>query len=376
MFRSALLVLIGLLAAKGLVEGGFYAVLYSQDFQWSPAVLLSEGQDPYGWYLRGNADHRIILSQEPNYLHGLYLLLLPFAGLSWPLAKAAWGLCNAAAGVFCGLLIAREAGLTGLRRNAAVATFIAASPFAHVLGNGQASLVVLLAMVVAWRARDRALGGVAAALAASKYSFAPPVFIWWLIEGRGRALGVAAVTGLASLLAFSALCGVSPLSSAFEPLLVSARATHAGLADVMSFARALDIDGELGSAPVYLAGLSVCALGVGLIRSRRAYLDGFAIFALLCQLSLFAFFHQLYDYVLLMPLFCLALTSQGAMKYVVLAYVGFFWFIVHFIDASAWTKTPAAIGLMAFGSYCVFGLVALQPLPRARSRPASSAAAL
>ena len=374
--RRLLWLVLAVLAAKGLFEGGYYALLYSQDFQWSPAVLLGEGHDPYAWYLNGNPRGRIILSQEPNYLHGLYLLLLPFAALPWPLAKAAWGLFNSGAGVLGGVMIAREAGLSGARLAASVAVFVAASPFAHALGNGQASLLVLAAMILAWRARATAFGGVAAALAASKYSFAPPVFIWLMIEGRFRALGVAALTGLAGLLAFAALCGVSPLPLAFEPLQVSARATHVGLADVMSFARALDIDDRLGSAPVYLAGLAVAALGVGLLWSRRPWLGDFAVFALLCQLSLFALFHQLYDYVLLMPLFCLALTRQGAVRALTLAYVGFFWFVVQFIDATAAMKTPAAIGAMAFASYLIFAFVALQPLPSARSIPATSAAAL
>src|SRR6478735_5359932 len=55
----------------------------SQDFQWSPSVLFLEGENPYEHYLSGNADQRIILSQEPNYAHGLYIVLAPFAKLDW-----------------------------------------------------------------------------------------------------------------------------------------------------------------------------------------------------------------------------------------------------------------------------------------------------
>ena len=44
-------------------------------------MLLSEGHDPYAWYLAGNPGERIMMSQEPNYLHLLYVLLLPFAYL-------------------------------------------------------------------------------------------------------------------------------------------------------------------------------------------------------------------------------------------------------------------------------------------------------
>jgi hypothetical protein len=369
------LAVLSALAAKGLVEGVYYALQYSQDFQWSPTVLLSEGRDAYDWYLAGNADERIILSQEPNYLHLLYVLLLPFAALPWPVAKAAWALCNAGMGVGCGVLLAREAGLRGIVAAAAVATFLAASPVAHAIGNGQQSLLALLALTLAWRARDRASGGVAAAVGASKYSFAPPVLLWLLLERRASAIAAAAVTGLAGLGAYAWLCGRTPLAVLAEPLQVSARATHVGLADVMSLARALQFE----TAAVYLAGLAVCGLGVALLWRRRRELDDFAIFALLCQLSLFTLFHHLYDYVLLAPLFCRALTFPAGLRALTLFYVGFFWFGVHFIDAMPAIKTPAAIAAMALASAAMFVAVATaDPLQRRRASPmaATSAAAL
>ena len=40
-----------------------------------------------------------------------------------------------------------------------LATFLAATPFAHALGNGQQSLFVLLALTLAWRSRARRPAG-------------------------------------------------------------------------------------------------------------------------------------------------------------------------------------------------------------------------
>jgi hypothetical protein len=361
------------LAGKGLIEGGYYAFQYSQDFQWSPAVLLSEGRDAFAWYLDGNADGRILMSQEPNYLHLIYVLLLPFAALPWPLAKMAWVLCSAGMGVVSGFWLAREAGLRGWTVLAALATFIAASPFAHALGAGQQSLLVLFALTWAWRKRAGALGGAAFAVAACKYSFAPPVLLWLLLERRWRALAAAALTGTAGLAAYAWLCGANPITILTEPLQVSAKATHVGLADVMSFARSLRLD----AAPVYLAGLAVAGLGVALLWRRRRALDDLTIFALLCQLSLLALFHHLYDYVLLAPLFFRALAFPPVLRAVTLAYVGWFWFVVRFIDASDAMKTPAAIGAMALASAAVFVAVAMaDQRSRTLSSPATSAAAL
>ena len=303
------------------------------------------------------------------------MLLLPFAALPWPQAKMAWGLCSAGMGVVAGMWLARDAGLRGWAAAAALATFIAASPFAHALGAGQQSLLVLFALTWAWRTRAHAVGGAAFAVAACKYSFAPPALVWLLLERRCRALAAAALTGTAGLAAYACLCGENPLAVVTEPLQVSAKATHIGLADVMSFGRALQLD----AGPVYLAGLAVVGLGVGLLWRRRRALDDLAIFALLCQLSLLALFHNLYDYVLLAPLFFRALTFAPALRAATLVYVGWFWFVVQFIDASALMKTPAAIGAMALASAGLFAAVAIaKPLQprRALSRPATSAAAL
>ena len=348
------LLCLGVLAAKGIGEGFYYATLYSQDFQWSPTVLLSEGRDPYAWYLAGNADGRIILSQEPNYLHLLYVLLLPFAKLSWPAAKAAWALCNIAMGVVSALWLAREAGLRGAMFIGAVLTIFAASPFAHALGNGQQSLLCLFALTLAWRARHRALGGAAFAVAATKYSFAPPLALWLLLERRSAALVGAAGGGAAGLAIFAALCGGDPLAIAFEPFKVSAVATRVGLADVMSLSRALG----LGPIAVTGAGLLTVGLGVALLFRARRRLDDLTLFALLCQLSLFSLFHHLYDYVLLAPLFVRALTYPPLLRAITLGYVGYFWFVVHLIDALPAIKAPMAIGAMTLASAAMFRAIA------------------
>ena len=374
-FQALGLALLGALACKGLVEGGYYAFQFSQDFQWSPAVLLSEGRDAFAWYLNGNADGRILMSQEPNYLHLIYVLLLPFAALPWPLAKMAWALCSAGMGVSGGYWLAREAGLRGWAALAALATFVAASPFAHALGAGQQSLLVLFALTWAWRTRASALGGAAFAVAACKYSFAPPALLWLLLERRWLALAAAALTGLAGLAAYAWLCGSNPLALLTEPLQVSAQATRIGLADVMSLARAL----QFSAGPVYLAGLAVAGLGVALLWRRRRQLDDLTILALLCQLSLLALFHHLYDYVLLAPLFFRALSFPPMLRAVTLVYVGWFWFVVQFIDTAPIMKTPAAIAAMALASAAVFVSLAMAgPLQRRRMllRPATSAAAL
>ena len=349
------LAVICLFAGKGVVEGLFYALEYSQDFQWSPAVLLSEGRDPYAWYLAGNAGGRILMSQEPNYLHLLYELLAPLALLSWPAAKAVWAICNLAMGVATAYLLSRDAGLRGRRQLAAIAVFLASSPFAHTLGNGQQSLLCLFALTLAWRWRAGGVGGAWIAVGATKYSFAFPIGIWWLLERRASALGSAAIVTLGAVGLFVAATGADPIVALLEPLRVSAVATRVGLADFMSFVRSLNLDPAITNIASYISGVAAAGLGVTLLWRARKRLDDADIFALLCVVSMFAFFHNLYDYVLLLPLLCRVFRWSPLPRGIALGYVGFFWFVVRF--AEPWLKSSAAIGAMAVGSFVVFTLL-------------------
>ena len=344
-----------LFAAVAVGKGFYYALQYSQDFQWSPTVLFVRGEDPFGWYLAGNADDRIIMSQEPNYLHLLYEMLAPFALMSWTAAKAAWALCNIAMGVTCAYLLSRDAGLRTAPQVAAIAVFLIASPFAHTLGNGQQSLLSLFALTLAWRWQARGAGGIGLAIAATKYSIAIPVGLWLLLQRRVYSIGVASLVSLYAVCIFVWITGTGLGEALFEPLRVSAVATHVGLADAMSFVRSLDIDPLLANRAAYFAGLGAAGFGVATLWRVRERLAEADIFALLCVVSLFAFFHNLYDYVLLLPLFCRALCWPFWLRTIALGYVGFFWFLVSFIEP--WMKSSAAIGLMALGSMTAFALL-------------------
>src|SRR5206468_7164769 len=80
------------------------------------------------------------------------------------------------------------------------------------------------------------------------------------------------------------------------------------------------------------------------------------IFALLNIVSLFSLFHQVYDYVLLLPLFCCALTFPPTLRAASLAYVGYIWFVFYYIDGP-WMKSPAVIGATALASTAIFTLI-------------------
>jgi hypothetical protein len=349
------LVLLCLLAAASVAKGVYYALKYSQDFQWSPAVIFNNGNDPYAWYLSGNKGGKIILSQEPNYFHLLYEMFVPFALMNWLAAKTTWALCNLAMAMSSAYILTRDAGLRNVAQTAAIAVFLTASPFVHTLGNGQQSLLCLFALTLAWRGQVRGAGGVGLAVGAVKYSLAIPIAIWLLLQRRLYAVGVALLVSLLAVALFVWVTGANPIVALLEPLRVGASATHIGLADAMSFVRSLDPASSLTNRAAYVAGIGSAGLAIATLWRAQERLDEADLFALLCVVSLFAFFHNLYDYVLLLPLFCRAFSWSVWPRTIVFGYVGYFWFVVQFIEP--WLKSSVAIGLMTLGSATVFALI-------------------
>ena len=47
----------------------------------------------YQYMLEGNTE-KILMSQYGEYLHGLYVILIPYGLMKWPLAKICWLVTN------------------------------------------------------------------------------------------------------------------------------------------------------------------------------------------------------------------------------------------------------------------------------------------
>ena len=346
------------LAAYCLVQGYFDALVGSQDFQWSPTVLLLEGKNPYAWYLEGNADGRIILSQQPNYLQLLYVVLFPFGLMSWAYAKGAWALVNTLCGVACAHLAARRNAPNVRVYCVVVLAFFMATAFRNTVGNGQFGMVALLAFLIAWPVRTEPLGGLALALGSVKYSFAPPFWVWLLLE-RGRA-GLVAGLGLlaAGWAIFSFLSRTNPLQALFQPIQVGAMATGEGIGDVMSFCRHFHCDETLFHGFSYLCAGVVLTTAMTILWRRRKRLDDETIFAALCVVALASFFHLAYDLVFLLPAFAVSFRAKASLRAGIWIIVGYLWFVMRFIDHMPMTKTGLSIAIH-FGLLAgLFGLLA------------------
>ena len=204
-----ILILLAAVSLISVAQGFINALNNSQDFEWSPAVIFLDGQNPYQYYLSGNHNHRIILSQAPVYAHALYVLLVPLAALRWDQAKIIWAMLNIGAAVLIAMIIGRRFGLTGYPFWWVLLVFLASTPFRNGVGNGQQSTFTLLAFCALLYPKS-ATNSFWAGFGYIKYSFAPPLAMYVGIKRGGKHLMISLLPGILGYLIFIVYIGGVP----------------------------------------------------------------------------------------------------------------------------------------------------------------------
>lgn len=315
------------------------ASVYSQDFQWSGARALLQGDNPYGSYLNTNSRSVFIKSQAPNYLQLYYLMLLPFAPLSERIANITWGICNvimlfASAWILLDLM--KVSMLPQWRYILIMLFALTGFPARNAIGNGQSSIFVLfsislgfwflqnnkLVLPPAWQ---RIIGASIFGISYIKYSFAP-VFGLFLLFASSLPIALASLLPSA-IGACSFLVLFKDISILSGPFVVSSQTMQGsyGIGDLLSLINAFL--GGMSSYQFKLIGYSLVALTIYAIWWFRNY-EPRRFFAIAALLSLMFVTHLGYDYVFLIILLAFAFsryaTSQDrlaiAINYIWIAY--------------------------------------------------------
>jgi hypothetical protein len=324
-------------AAVSLYAGVRNSLSRSQDFQWSGAHLALQHIDPYSQFLRHDPEHRILLSQVPNYLHELYILLLPLGALSFSHAKPIWALLNCLFAILIAFVLRRIYDLPRSQALLLLLLLFASTPFRIVLGNGQQSLLELLLFCLIFYFTRPTGQGIALGLSYSKYSFSPVVFLYLFFRRRFRVLAISFIAPLLGLLIMGLLVRGSLIPLATEPLAVSRIGVTAGLGDLMTIIQTLfhtllpeTLIGKLMYAAALLASAAY-AFTLSRTGSPSPRRDA----AALAVANLMFFTHLTYDYVFLaIPLAAaLAAPFQRAKTYI-LATVALLWFGIKLIPVS------------------------------------------
>jgi hypothetical protein len=324
-------------AAVSLYAGVRNSLSRSQDFQWSGTYLALQHIDPYSQFLSHDPEHRILLSQVPNYLHELYILLLPLGALSFSHAKPIWAFLNCLFAVLIAFVLRRIYDLPSSQTLLLLLLLFSSTPFRIVLGNGQQSLLELLLFCLIFYFTKPTGQGIVLGLSYAKYSFSPVVVLYLFFRRRFRVLAISLALPLLGLLAMALLVHGSLLTLAAEPFAVSRADSINGLGNLMTIiqiacrnALSLTLTQKIMAAAALLASvIFTFAL------SRRQNISPRREAAALAVATLMFFPHRTYDYVFLaIPLAAaLAAPFRWAKTYI-LATVALLWFGIKLIPVS------------------------------------------
>ena len=310
-FKKFLLVVLILAAIVSVYQGYSNAqkIDGSDDFQWSPAVLFLEGINPYAHQLDGNADGRIILSQRPNYAHGLYILLTPLALLEYAKATAVWAALGIIASLITLLLIGREFKLTPMGLLICGLIFLCSTPFRNSIGNGQQSVLSLFAFSLLFLQRKN-VGSFLSGISYFKYSFAPPIAFYIAISRGWKALCLSLLPCLLGYLLFIWHIGGDPWAVLIQPLKVGMgpRAGWEGVGDVMTIFKMILPKSNSLSMGLLIYLLPILLSFWVITKAVRNQTSVAFSFCVVCLSSLMFFSHRWYDHIFLLPVLAYAIT--------------------------------------------------------------------
>jgi len=199
---------------------------------WYAGHFIRQGLDPYTafineayprvpiTYLDGYTVNHLPVAQPglarvPANTAPIVILLSAFSFFSWTTAKILWMTTNLMISLLTPLLVLRMfPGTWSLQlryKILIVLLFISLFGTRNVLGNGQTSLLVFAAMLLAIQLeKEWVLGGIALGIALSKYSLALPAVVLLIIERRYRPAIVGIIIQILSLLALASMSNQPP----------------------------------------------------------------------------------------------------------------------------------------------------------------------
>ncbi len=289
---------------------------------WYAAHFVRQGVEPYQAYFDGREpavpvvylDGHITstgpvaqpgLTTDPSNTASALFIMYPLGFFSWPVAKIIWMVFN----LMLVLLIPWLAlplcpvPLSRRLRAAFAVSFCIMIGTRVTIGNGQTSLLVLAALLLAYVSMLRSqatVSGIAYGIALSKYSLAAPLFILIVHRRQWRTLVMAISVQLAAIAMLSVMTNTAPISIVHSYIRVMQR--HAEISGMTIFSL-LPSHWLFAVYPVAIA--TATAIGIGLLvdirRATRLHcanneLFAFSITALWLLLSIY---HNIYDSVII-----------------------------------------------------------------------------
>jgi hypothetical protein len=328
--KNILFSLLIILAVISLSQGVLNALTNSQDFQWSPTSLLRTGINPFNYVLNDIKHEKIIMTQIPNYFHGLYVIFLPFTFLNWEKAKLFFVFFNILITIHTIYNFTQHFKLNSSFLILITTIYFSSTPFRVSLGNGQQSILILYCFSL--MLSNSNLKNVISGIGYFKYSFAPQFFFYLIFSRKYfKALLSILLLPVTFFIFIFLINDYNLLIILKQPLLISSIHVGPGVGDLMTIISDLNLFSVSKTFIFYFF-----ILLLSLIFSRLFYISRtteFCNFTIACIISLLFYKHLIYDYIFLLPIFILSLINYN--KFINkfnLMLISYFWFIIRFIN--------------------------------------------
>lgn len=324
--RTAVVVVLGLLAAVSVYAGIKNALLYSQDFQWDAAKALCMGLDPYelsqdpqkcdsipelNAFYRMYTDKGLSQKMEANQFPSLLLLLAPMTVFSPGVARVIWLILNLFITAGIALLMRRTffADVPIYGYSVGVLVMLAGTPYRNQIGVGQHTLFAffffMLAVYLERNMREHTVGKTVAVsfclfVSYFKYTLTAPLALYFLYRKRYKELALS-VAGHVAVTEVAALwLGRSFFYMIKAPLQVASALVSEGGIDL----------GVLLPGTASMAVAAVLGIGLAVIALMLPEDNDDELFSLLILWSMVLTYHRTYDFFVLSAVYMLFIRGR------------------------------------------------------------------
>ena len=278
----------------------YLAQIFSFDFHYSTAKLVSEGVNHYRYILDGYRDYgpndKLMYDQNGLYAHGLIILLIPFTWLDWDSAKFLWSIFNAVLGIFMPIVLCIKFRLTKIQTFSVVVIFLTSTVFRINISYGQQSIFCFFFILLPFLNNSK-IYAFFSGISYFKYNIGYVLFIYFLSLKKLNKLLFSLLPCVIGWLFYSYITDTNIIKNLIEPVLVVSYWNSKGTLPVTF----LSILTNLNVNNLIIILISILLSFFVIYKIRYLKNDLYKL-SLICLTSLAFAAHQLHDYILLLPL--------------------------------------------------------------------------
>ncbi len=323
--KTAVYIILFLMAAVSVLQGAKNALHFSQDFQYDAALALRCGINPYeesleptgalenspvGEFYRVFREAGAPQKMEANQFPSLLMLLFPLTFLPYKAARTAWLILNLLFSVgICVLL--RKTFLKEMDRdvfNMLMLLTAAGMPFRNQLGVGQHTLFAFFFFLLSMYLSERGNGiisGLSLSVSYFKYTLTAPLALYFLYKRKYTEFLVSLIPHVLLTFVGAVMLKKSYIDMIRQPLQVSSLLSGEGSIDIGA------LSGGTSAGLLFTALIMAGCLAMAFILPAK---EDNRFFALLILFSLIMTYHRIYDFFVLSAVSCGTLLSGLTFK--------------------------------------------------------------